>query len=335
VAAEPEILEVEGREIRVTNPDKVFFPRPGITKLDVVQYFAAVGGGALTGARDRPTTLHRFPDGVRGESFYQKRVPRHRPEWIRTVTIRFPSGRSAEELVVADVAHLLWMANLGCLEINPWPVRADDTDRPDELRIDLDPTPRVPFASVRKVALAVREVLAEHGLVGFPKTSGKRGIHVLCRIDRRWGFADVRRAALAVAREVERRTPLATSAWWKEERRGVFVDYNQNARDRTVASAYSIRPVPDARVSCPLDWDEVADVHPAELTVVTVPGRLAEHGDPHREIDGHVGSLDSLLAMLSRQEREGVPDAPWPVHHPKMPGEPTRVSPSRARKSKP
>jgi bifunctional non-homologous end joining protein LigD len=327
-----EVIEADGREIRVTNPDKVFFPQPGLTKLDVVRYFAAVGPGAVTGSRDRPTTLHRFPDGVRGESFYQKRVGKHRPDWIRTVTIRFPSGRSAEELVVGDVAHVLWMANLGCLEINPWPVRADDTDHPDELRVDLDPTPRIPFASVRKVALVVREVLEEHGLRGWPKTSGKRGLHVLCRIERRWGFPDVRRAALAVAREVERRTSLATSAWWKEERRGVFVDYNQNARDRTVASAYSIRPVPDARVSCPLEWDEVPEVDPRELTVLTVPKRFAERGDAHEGIDDHVGSVDSLLEQLEREEKAGVPDAPWPVHHPKMPGEPTRVAPSRARK---
>jgi bifunctional non-homologous end joining protein LigD len=330
--AEAEVIAVDGREIRVTNPGKVFFPKPGLTKLDVVRYFAAVGPGALTGARDRPTTLHRFPDGVNGESFYQKRVGKHRPDWIRTVTIRFPSGRSAEELVVADVAHVLWMANLGCLEINPWPVRADDTDHPDELRVDLDPTPRIPFASVRKVALVAREVLEEHGLRGWPKTSGKRGLHVLCRIERRWGFPDVRRAALTVAREVERRIPLATSAWWKEERRGVFVDYNQNARDRTVASAYSIRPVPDARVSCPLDWGEVPDVDPRDLTVRTVPGLFAERGDAHAGIDEHVGSIESLLELLERQERAGVPDAPWPVHHPKMPGEPTRVAPSRARK---
>jgi bifunctional non-homologous end joining protein LigD len=332
MAADVETLEADGREIQVTNPAKVFFPQPSLTKLDVVRYFAAVGEGAVTGARDRPTTLHRFPDGVRGESFYQKRVGKHRPDWIRTVTIRFPSGRSAEELVVGDVAHVLWMANLGCLEINPWPVRADDTDHPDELRVDLDPTPRIPFASVRKVALVVREVLEEHGLRGWPKTSGKRGLHVLCRIERRWGFPDVRRAALAVAREVERRTSLATSAWWKEERRGVFVDYNQNARDRTVASAYSIRPVPDAKVSCPLVWDEVPDVDPRDLTVLTVPKRFAERGDAHAGIDGHVGSIESLLEQLDREERAGVPDAPWPVHHPKMPGEPTRVAPSRARK---
>jgi bifunctional non-homologous end joining protein LigD len=332
VAAEAELLDVEGREIRVTNPGKVFFPKPGLTKLDVVRYFVDVAAGALTGARDRPTSLHRFPDGYAGESFYQKRVPKHAPDWVRTVTIRFPSGRSADEVVVADAAHLAWMATLGCLEINPWPVRADDTDHPDELRVDLDPTPRIPFASVRKVALVVREVLAEHGLTGYPKTSGKRGIHVLCRIERRWEFPQVRTAALALAREVERRIPLATSAWWKEQRRGVFVDYNQNARDRTVASAYSIRPVEDARVSCPITWDEVPDVDPSELTVLTVPRRVAERGDAHAGIDATAGSLDSLLEQYERDERKGLQDAPWPVHHPKMPGEPTRVAPSRARK---
>jgi bifunctional non-homologous end joining protein LigD len=332
VADEAELLDVEGREIRVTNPGKVFFPKPGLTKLDVVRYFVDVAPGALTGARDRPTSLHRFPDGFAGESFYQKRVPKHAPDWIRTVTIRFPSGRSADEVVVADAAHLAWMATLGCLEVNPWPVRADDTDHPDELRVDLDPTPRIPFASVRKVALVVREVLAEHGLTGYPKTSGKRGIHVLCRIERRWEFPEVRTAALALAREVERRIPLATSAWWKEQRRGVFVDYNQNARDRTVASAYSIRPVEDARVSCPITWDEVPDVDPSELTVLTVPGRVAERGEAHEGIDTTAGSLASLLEQYERDERTGLQDAPWPVHHPKMPGEPTRVAPSRARR---
>jgi bifunctional non-homologous end joining protein LigD len=332
VADEAELLDVEGREIRVTNPGKVFFPKPGLTKLDVVRYFVDVAPGALTGARDRPTSLHRFPDGFAGESFYQKRVPKHAPDWIRTVTIRFPSGRSADEVVVADAAHLAWMATLGCLEVNPWPVRADDTDHPDELRVDLDPTPRIPFASVRKVALVVREVLAEHGLTGYPKTSGKRGIHVLCRIERRWEFPEVRTAALALAREVERRIPLATSAWWKEQRRGVFVDYNQNARDRTVASAYSIRPLEDARVSCPITWDEVPDVDPSELTVLTVPGRVAERGEAHEGIDTTAGSLASLLEQYERDERTGLQDAPWPVHHPKMPGEPTRVAPSRARR---
>ena len=328
------MLEADGREVRITNPEKVFFPKPGLTKLDLARYYLAVGEGAVRGARDRPVVMHRFPDGVADgrESFYQKRVPASRPEWLQTVSIRFPSGRSAEELVIADVAHLLWAVNLGCIDINPWPVRRDDTEHPDELRVDLDPTPRIPFASVRKVALVVREALEEHGLRGYPKTSGKRGIHVVARIERRWGFPDVRRAALALAREVERGSPLATTEWWKEQRRGVFVDYNQNARDRTVASAYSVRPVPDARVSCPLDWEEVADVEPKELTLQTVPARFAERGDPHQAIDESAASIESLLDLADRDEREGLSDAPWPVHHPKMPGEPTRVSPSRAKK---
>ncbi|HEX2030699.1 MAG TPA: DNA polymerase domain-containing protein [Actinomycetota bacterium] len=334
MSADAEVLEADGREVRITNPTKAFFPKPGLTKLDLARYYVAVGEGAVRGARDRPVVMHRFPDGVADgkESFYQKRVPASRPEWLQTVTIRFPSGRSAEELVIADVAHLLWAVNLGCIDINPWPVRRDDPDHPDELRVDLDPTPRIPFASVRKVALVVRDVLEEHGVRGFPKTSGKRGIHVVARIERRWGFTEVRRAALAMAREVERRSPLATTEWWKEQRRGVFVDYNQNARDRTVASAYSVRPVADARVSCPLDWDEVAGVEPSELTLRTVPARFAERGDPHAAIDDHAASIDSLLELADRDEREGLSDAPWPVHHPKMPGEPTRVSPSRAKK---
>ena len=330
--SEAEIFEVGGREVRVTNPDKVFFPGTGATKMDLVRYYVAVGEGAVRGALDRPVILHRYPNGVEGEDFYQKRVGESRPEWLRTVTIRFPSGRSATELVMADVAHLVWHANLGCLDINPWPVRADDVDHPDELRVDLDPTPRIPFASVRKVALVAREVLEEHGLRGFPKTSGKRGIHVLVRIEPRWSFTEVRRAALAFAREVERRSPLATTAWWKEERRGVFVDYNQNARDRTVASAYSVRPVPDARVSCPLDWDEVADVDPRELRIDTVPARFGERGDPHETIDDARGSLEALLDLADRDEAGGLGDAPWPPHFPKGQREPTRVAPSRAKK---
>lgn len=331
-----ETIEVDGRQVRVTNPEKVFFPRIGVTKLDVVRYYLAIAPGALTAARDRPTILHRFPDGVEGEPFYQKRVPAKRPSWLQTVTVRFPSGRSAEMLSVADAAHIVWAVNLGCLELNPWPVRRGDVDHPDELRVDLDPTPGVPFSDVRRVALLVREVLGEHGLVGFPKTSGKRGMHVNVRIVPRWRFADVRRAALALAREVERRAPrLATSAWWKEERHGVFVDYNQNARDRTVASAYSVRPVWDARVSCPLAWDEVPDVDPRELRIDTVPRRFAERGDPAGPIDGHPGSLDSLLDLSARHEREGLAEAPWPPHFPKAPGEPPRVTPSRRRKAQP
>lgn len=330
--AEAEVVEVAGREVRVTNPGKVFFPRRGITKLDLVRYYLSVAEGALTGCRERPVVLHRWPDGVGGEDFYQKRVPRSRPEWIETTTITFPSRRTAEELVPTDAAHLAWMANLGCIDINPWPVRRADPDHPDELRVDLDPTPRIPFASVRKVALVVREVLEEHGVTGFPKTSGKRGMHVLVRIEPRWGFTTVRRAALALAREAERRTDLATTAWWKEERRGVFVDYNQNARDRTVASAYSVRPVPDARVSAPLAWDEVADADPAELRLDTVPERFGRIGDPHRGIDERPGSLESLLELADRDEREGLGDAPWPPHFPKGETEPTRAAPSRRRK---
>ncbi|MGH2675246.1 MAG: non-homologous end-joining DNA ligase [Actinomycetota bacterium] len=321
-----------GREVRVSNPDKVLFPKPGHTKMDVVRYFIDVGRAAVNGSRDRPTVMRRFPDGIGGEAFYQKRVPKQRPDWLQTVRITFPSGREADELVMADEAHLIWMANLASLELHPWPVRKADVDHPDELRVDLDPTPRVPFTSVRKVALMVRDLLEELGLRGFPKTSGKRGIHVLVRIEPRWEFPDVRRAALALAREVERRSKLATTAWWKEERRGVFVDYNQNARDRTVASAYSIRPVEDARVSFPIRWDEVEDVDPREFRLDTVPGLVQERGDALQGIDDQAGSLETLLEWSERDEAEGLEDAPWPVHHPKMPGEPTRVAPSRARK---
>jgi len=302
--------------------------------MDVARYFLEVGQAAVHGSRDRPTVMRRFPDGIEGEAFYQKRVPKQRPDWLQTVRITFPSGREADELVMADVAHLIWAANLACLEIHPWPVRKTDVDHPDELRVDLDPTPRIPFASVRKVALLAREVLEEHALVGFPKTSGKRGIHVLVRIEPRWEFTEVRRAALAMAREVERRTRLATTAWWKEERRGVFVDYNQNARDRTVAAAYSIRPVPDARVSAPITWEEVAEVEPKDFRLDTMPARLREAGDPLAGIDERAGSLESLLELAVRDEREGLGDAPWPPNFPKMPGEPRRVAPSRARKSR-
>jgi DNA ligase D-like protein (predicted polymerase) len=327
-----ETIDVDGREVRVSNPDKVLFRKPRITKMDVVRYFLEVAEGAVRGARDRPTVMRRFPDGIDGEAFYQKRVPASRPEWLQTATIRFPSGRSAEELVMADAAHLVWAANLACLEIHPWPVRRRDVDHPDELRVDLDPTPRIPFASVRKVAVLTREVLEEHGLVGFPKTSGKRGIHVLARIEPRWEFTEVRRAALALAREIERRSGLATTAWWKEERRGVFVDYNQNARDRTVASAYSIRPVPRATVSMPLTWDEVPDADPRDFTLHSVRAGFRDRGDAHAVIDDRAGSLESLLELADRDQHEGIGDAPWPVHHPKMPGEPTRVSPSRAKR---
>jgi DNA ligase D-like protein (predicted polymerase) len=331
-----ESLEIDGRRLSVTNPEKVFFPRLGLTKMDLVRYFLAVAQGALTGCRDRPTLLKRHPNGVDGDFFYQKRVPKIRPDWIETVTVAFPSGRTAEFIAVQDAAHLIWVVNLGCLELNPWNVRRTDVDHPDEMRIDLDPTPAAPFADVRRVASLAREVLAEHGLLGFPKTSGKRGIHVLVRIEPRWDFGDVRRAALAVGREIEGRAPeLATTAWWKEERHGVFVDFNQNARDRTLASAYSVRPAHDGRVSCPIEWSEVPDVEPGDLTILTVPKRFARRGDAHAAIDDRSGRIDSLLELADLQEAEGAGEAPWPPHFAKQPGEPTRVAPSRAKKPKP
>ncbi|MDP9224438.1 MAG: DNA polymerase domain-containing protein [Actinomycetota bacterium] len=330
-----EVVAVDGLEVRITNPGKVFFPQIGFTKLDLVQYYLRVMPGALVGCCRRPTTLYRWPNGVDApdDAFYQKRVPdKGRPEWLRTVTVKFPSGRSADMLAVEDAAHLLWAINLGCLDINPWPIRVSDVDHPDELRVDLDPTPGIPFSDVRVVAAVAREVIEEHGLAGFPKTSGKRGIHIFIRIHPAWGFKEVRRAALALAREVERRAPtIATTAWWKEERRGVFVDYNQNARDRTIASAYSVRPVPDARVSAPLTWDEVAEVEPEDLTVVTVPDRFSQIGDPGAEIDAVAGRLESLLDLSARQESAGLGEAPLPPHFPKEEGEPARVMPSRRR----
>jgi DNA ligase D-like protein (predicted polymerase) len=331
-----ETLEVAGRDIRVTNPTKVYFPdAPGgpITKLELVRYWIDVADAALVGCRDRPTTLHRFPDGAVGEGFYQKRLPKGAPSWVETALITFPSGRTANMPVIADAAHLAWAATLGCLEINPWPVRADDVDHPDELRVDLDPMPEVPFDHVRRVAIVAKDVLAEHGLVGFPKTSGKKGIHVNARIRPEWTFTEVRKAALALAREVERRVPeLATTAWWKEERHGVFLDYNQNARDRTVASAYSVRPVPDARVSTPISWDEVPDVDPGAYTIRTVPDRIRTTGDAGVAIDEHVGSLEAAFELADRQEAEGQGEAPYPPHFPKAEGEPIRAQPSRRRK---
>jgi DNA ligase D-like protein (predicted polymerase) len=282
--------------------------------------------------RERPTVLKRWVDGVQGKPFFQKRVPDSAPDWLQSATVTFPSGRSARELVVNDAAHLVWGVNLGVIDWNPWPVRRSDLDHPDELRVDLDPGPGVPFSEVGEVALVVREVLDEHSLTGFPKTSGSRGIHVNVRIEPEEGFEGVRRAALALAREVERRMPgRATSRWWKEEREGVFIDYNQNARDRTVASAYSVRAVPDARVSCPLEWDEVPDVEPADLTLATVPARLRDSGDPSSRIDESAGRLTELLELAARDEREGLGDAPWPPHFRKQAGEPPRVQPSRAR----
>jgi len=332
--AEPrEVLKLDGHELSISNPDKIFFPEIGLTKMDLVRYYLDVWEGALRGCRDRPTVLKRFPNGANGDFFFQKRVPEKRPPWLETVTVHFPSGRSAKELAPQDRAHLIWAINLGCIDLNPWPVRRKDVDHPDELRIDLDPTPEAPFADARKVALVVREVLAEHGMTGYPKTSGSRGIHIYVRISPRWSFTEVRRAALALAREVERRAPkLATTAWWKEQRRGVFLDYNQNARDRTIASAYSVRPTADGRVSAPLDWDEVADVDPADLTMRTVPARYKKVGDPTAGMDKKHYSLQSLLVLARRDEEGGLGDAPWPPHFPKQAGEPMRVQPSRARK---
>lgn len=325
-------LEVDGRIVRVTNPDKVYFPAAGHTKLDLVRYYLAVAEGALRGIRNRPMALKRYPDGAEGDFFYQKRAPANRPPFVRTVTLRFPSGRTADEVVVDDAAGLAWVVNLGCIDLHPHPVRADDLDHPDELRVDLDPVPGVPWATVRQVALVAREALKAVGLVGWPKTSGSRGIHINVRIERRWTYPEVRRAALALARDIERRAPaLATSKWWKEERHGVFVDYNQNAKDRTVASAYSVRPTPDARVSMPLRWEEVADVEPEAFTLATVPGIVAERGDAAAGIDEAAGSLEALLELAARHEAEGLGDAPWPPHYRKQPGEPPRVQPSRRR----
>jgi DNA ligase D-like protein (predicted polymerase) len=326
------MLELAGREVRVSNPGKLFFPEPGFTKLDLVNYYVECEAAVLRHLRERPTTLKRWVDGVSGEFFFQKRVPDSAPAWLETVTVSFPSGRSARELVAADAAHLVWGVNLGVIDWNPWPVRRQDIDHPDELRVDLDPTPEVGFDEVRAVAAGVREVLEEHDLLGFPKTSGSRGIHVNVRIEPRHSFGEVRRAALALAREVERRMPgRATSKWWKEERVGVFVDYNQNARDRTVASAYSVRATPDARVSCPFHWSELEDVEPAALRLDTVPSLLRERGDPSAAIDDRAGSLDSLLELASRDEAAGLGDAPWPPNFAKQPGEGPRVQPSRAR----
>ncbi|PYM26118.1 MAG: DNA primase [Candidatus Rokuibacteriota bacterium] len=328
------VLEVAGREVVITNPDKTFFPQAGYTKLDLARYYAAVAEGALRGIAGRPIVLKRYVDGAEGEPFFQKRAPEARPDWVETVELRFPSGRTAREIVVRDAAQLLWIVNLGCIDLNPHPVRADDLEHPDELRVDLDPGPGVSWDDVRRVTLLVHAVLGEHGLTGWPKTSGSRGMHVNVRIERRWSFEAVRRAALALAREVERRAPEhASSKWWKEERRGVFLDYNQNAKDRTVASAWSVRPTPDARVSMPLDWDEVAGCDPAAFTLVTAPARFAERGDVSAGIDAAAGSLDSLLELSAAQEAAGLPDAPWPPHYKKQRGEGPRVAPSRRQAS--
>ncbi|MEX1170681.1 MAG: DNA polymerase domain-containing protein, partial [Chloroflexota bacterium] len=333
MATEREVLNVNGREVSISNPRKVYFPEAGHTKLDLVNYYLAVADGALRGAGGRPMALKRFVDGAAGQPFFQKRAPDNRPEWVRTATLTFPSGRTADEIVIDDAAGLAWVVNLGCIDLNPHPVRAEDLDHPDELRVDLDPVPGVPWDAIRQVALATREALEAVGLVGWPKTSGSRGIHVNVRIEPRWTYPEVRRAALALARDVERRVPdLATSKWWKEERHGVFLDYNQNAKDRTVASAYSVRPLPDARVSTPLSWDEVPTVEAEAFTIDTVPARFAAIGDPGDGIDAAVGSLDALLELSRGHESEGLGDAPWPPNYAKQAGEPPRVQPSRQRR---
>ena len=328
------VLEIDGREVRISNPEKPYFSRAAkLTKLDVVRYFLSVAPGALAGIRDRPIVLKRFVDGAEGAPFYQKRAPQQRPDWLRTVALSFPSGRTAEEVVVDDAAGLAWVVNLGCIELHPHPVRAGDLDHPDELRIDLDPTPGVAWADVLEVALGAKTLLDELGLVGWPKTSGSRGMHVNVRIEPRWTFTEVRMAALAFSREIERRMPkLATSKWWKEERRGVFLDYNQNAKDRTTCSAWSIRPLPDARVSAPLAWDEVPGCDPAAFTVATMPARFSTIGDPHANMDFLAGSLEALLALAARDMAAGLGDAPWPPHFRKMEGEAARVAPSRAKR---
>jgi len=335
-SGDAEVLSIEGREVRVTHPDKLYFSKQvKVTKLDLVRYYLSVAPGALQGIRDRPIVLKRFVNGAEAEAFYQKRAPGERPEWLRTVTLSFPSGRTAEELVVEDAAGLAWIVNLGCIELHPHPVRSRDLDHPDELRVDLDPGPGVEWKDVRAVALEVKAFLEEMDLRGWPKTSGSRGMHVNVRIEPRWTFSEVRRAAVALSRAVERRLPaLASSKWWKEERHGVFLDYNQNAKDRTTCSAYSVRPLPDARVSTPLDWSEVPECDPAEFTILTVPDRFAKLGDPHADMDSEAGSLEKLLELAARDEAEGLGDAPWPPHFRKMEGEAPRVAPSRAKSGK-
>jgi bifunctional non-homologous end joining protein LigD len=332
-AEKSEVLSIDGREVRVTHPDKLYFSaQVSITKLDLVRYYLSVAAGALVGIRDRPIVLKRFVNGAEAEPFYQKRAPEQRPEWLRTVTLSFPSGRTAEEVVVDDSAGLAWIVNLGCIELHPHPVRSADLEHPDELRIDLDPVPGVPWSDVRRVAIEVKSFLEEVGLSGWPKTSGSRGMHVNVRIAPRWTFTEVRRAAVALSRAIERRAPtIATSKWWKEERHGVFLDYNQNAKDRTTCSAYSVRPLPDARVSTPLHWDEIPDCDPADFTIFTVPHRFAQVGDPHSDMDASPGSLEKLLEIAERDEAAGLGDAPWPPHFRKMESEAPRVAPSRAK----
>ena len=331
---ETELLQLDGHEVTISNPGKVFFADAGVTKLDLVRYYVDVAEGALLGVRDRPMALKRFVDGAGGEAFFQKRAPKSVPEFVRTVELSFPSGRTADEVVVDNAAALAWVVNLGCIDLNPHPVRSGDLDHPDELRVDLDPGPGVGFDDVRSVALVVREVLEELGYTAWPKTSGSRGIHVYVRIEPNWAFSDVRRSALALAREVERRAPeIATSKWWKEERHGVFLDYNQNAKDRTVASVYSVRPRPDATVSAPLTWDELPDAELGDFTVRTVPERYARLGDVGAGIEERRHSLEPLLELVERQEREGLGDAPWPPHYAKQAGEPPRVQPSKRRRA--
>ena len=332
-ADDAELLEIGGRVVRISSPAKPYFTRGvQLKKLDLVHYFLAVAPGALRGIVDRPVVLKRFVNGAEAEPFYQKRAPSDLPEWMRTVTLSFPSGRTAEEVVVDDAAGLAWIMNLGCMELHPHPVRSGDLDHPNELRVDLDPQPGVPWEDVCNVAMEVKALLAELGLVGWPKTSGSRGIHINVHIEPRWSFTEVRRAALALARAVEKRCSLASSKWWKEERHGVFLDYNQNAKDRTTCSAYSVRPLPDARVSIPLRWDEVMTCDPADFTVLTVPDRFSKIGDPHAAMDEHAGVLDALLEMAARDEAEGIGDAPWPPHFAKQDGEERRVAPSKAKK---
>jgi bifunctional non-homologous end joining protein LigD len=327
-----EVLVLEGREVTITNPTKIFFPKLGITKLDLVRYYIAVADGAVRGVYGRPQLLKRFPNGIEQEPFFQKRAPAKRPDFIEVATFTFPSGRNADEVVVRNAAQLAWVINLGCIDLNAHPVRAEDMDHPDELRIDLDPVPGVGWQQILDVAEVARATLADFGLFGWPKTSGSRGVHIWVRIQPRWPFDKVRRAALAFAREVERRAPkIATSKWWKEERHGVFLDYNQNARDRTTSNAYSVRPTPDARVSMPLSWEDLARSNPAEFTLRTVPAIFAERGDAHARIDDVHGSIEPLLELAERQEKEGETDAPWPPHYAKMPGEAPRVAPSRAK----
>jgi bifunctional non-homologous end joining protein LigD len=330
-----ETLSIEGHDVQITHPEKLYFSQQvKLTKLDIVRYYLAVAPGALNGIRNRPIVLKRFVNGAEGEAFYQKRAPSNRPAWLKTTTLSFPSGRTAEEIVVADTGGLIWIVNLGCIELHPHAVCSDDLDHPDELRIDLDPIPGVGWADVRLVTMEVKAVLDEVGLQGWAKTSGSRGMHVNVRIEPRWTFTEVRRAALALSREVERRLPgKASSKWWKEERHGVFLDYNQNAKDRTTASAYSVRPLPDARVSAPLNWNEVAECDPADFTVLTMPKRFAQIGDPHREMNATRGSLERLLDLAARDEAAGLGDAPWPPHFRKMEGEGKRVAPSRAKKA--